>query len=65
MDVISTIETFYQRFNNEEADGSKFWGPGIFYQVNFDEGHRLRMSGTPIGKFNKPNGTLVEMDSRD
>jgi hypothetical protein len=63
--VISTIETFYQRFNHEEANGSKFWGPGIFYPVMLDEGHRLRTSGTPIGKFRKVNGTLVKMDSRD
>jgi hypothetical protein len=63
--VISTIETFYQRFNHQEADGLKFWGHGIFHRVILDEGHRLRTSGTPIGKFRKANGTLVKMDSRD
>jgi len=63
--VISTIETFYQRFNHEEADGSKFWGPGKLHRVILDEGHRLRTSGTPISKFRKANGTLVKMDSRD
>jgi len=63
--MISTIETFYQRFNHEEADGSKFWGPGILHRVILDEGHRLRMSRTPIGKFRKANGTLVKMDSPD
>jgi hypothetical protein len=63
--VISTIETFYQRFNHEEADGSKFWGPGIFHRVILDEGHRLGTSGTPIGKFRKANGMLVKMDSCD
>jgi len=63
--VISTIETFYQRFNHEEADISKFQGPGISHRVVLDEGHRLRTSGTPIGKFGKTNGTLVKMDSCD
>jgi hypothetical protein len=63
--VISTIETSYQQFNQEEADGSKFWGPGIFHGVIMDEGHMLRTSRTPIGKFTKANGTLVKMDSRD
>jgi len=63
--VISTIETCYQRFNHEESNGSKFWGPGIFCQVILDEGHRLRTSGTPIGKFRKANSTLVKMDSRN
>jgi hypothetical protein len=63
--MISTIETFYQRFNHEEADGLKFWSPGIFHQVILDEGHMLRTSGTPIGKFRKANGTLVKTDSRD
>jgi len=62
--VISSIETFYQPLNHEEADGSKFWVPGIYHQVSLYEGHRLRMSGTPIGKFMKANGTLVNMDSR-
>jgi len=63
--VNSTIETFYQQFNHEEADGSKFWGPGIFHRVILDEAHRLRTSGTPIGKFRKANGTLGKMDSRN
>jgi len=63
--VISTIETFYQRFNNEEADSSKFWDPGLFHQFILDEAHRLRMSGTPISRFGKANGKLVKMDSHD
>jgi len=63
--VISTIETFYRRFNPHKADCSKFWGPGIFHQVILDEAHRLRTSGTPIGKYRKGNGMLVKMDSRD
>jgi len=63
--VISTIESFNQWFNHEEAYGSKFWGPGIYHWVILDEGHRLRTSGTQIGKFRKVNRTLVKMDSRD
>jgi len=63
--MISTIETCYQQFNHEEADGSKIWGPGKFHRVMLDEAHRLRTSGTPSGKLRKADGTLVEMDSRD
>ena len=63
--VISTIENFYQWLNQEEPDGSKFRGPGIFHQVILDETHMLRMSGTRIGKFRKANGTFLKMDSRD
>jgi len=63
--VISTIETYYQWFNYVEANSSKFWGPGILHWVILDEAHRLRMSGTPIGKFRKANGMLVKMDSSD
>jgi len=63
--VISTIETCYQWFYHEEADSSKFWGPGTFHRVILDEAHRLRMSGTAIGKFRKANGTLVKKDSSD
>jgi len=63
--VISTSDTFYQRFNHEEADGSKFWGPGIFHWVILDEAHWLTTSRTPIGKSRNANGTLVKMDSRD
>jgi len=63
--MISTIETFDQQFNHEEADGSKFWGPGIVHRVILDEGHRLRTSRTPIGKFRKANGMLVKIDSRN
>jgi hypothetical protein len=63
--VISTFKTFYQRFNHEEADGSKFWGSGIFHRGILCEGHRLRISGTPIGKFSKANGTFVKMQARD
>jgi type I site-specific restriction endonuclease len=61
--VISTVETFYQRFNQQEADGSKFWGPGIFHLVIMDEAQRLRTSGTPISKLRKANGTMGKMDS--
>jgi len=61
----STIEIYDQRFNQEEADGSKFWGPGIYHCVILDEAHRLRMSGTPIGKVRKANGMSIEMDSRE
>jgi hypothetical protein len=63
--VIANIETFYQRFHQEEADGSKFWGPGILHRVMMDEGHRLGTSGTAIRKFRRANGTMVKMDSRD
>jgi hypothetical protein len=63
--MISTIETFYQRFNPEEADGSTCWGPGIFHWVIMDEAHRLRMSRTQISKFRKANGRLIKMDSHD
>jgi hypothetical protein len=63
--VISTIETCYQRFNHDEADGSKYWGPGIFHRGIMDEAQRMRQSGTPIGKIRKANGTMVKMDSRD
>jgi len=63
--MISTIETFYQRFSHEEANGSELWGPGIFHQVIFDESHRLRTSVASIGKFRNANGTLVEMDCCD
>ena len=63
--MISTIETFYQQFKHEEADGLKFWGPGILHWVILDEAQRLGMSGTPIGKFRKANGTSVKMDSRN
>jgi hypothetical protein len=63
--LTSTTETFYQRFNHEEADSSKFWCPGIYHQVILDESHRLRTSGTPIGKLRKANGTFVKMDSQD
>jgi len=63
--MISTIETFYQQFNLAEADGSKFWGPGIFHLVIVDEGHRLKTNGTPICKYRKANGMLGKMDSRN
>jgi hypothetical protein len=61
--MIWTIETLSQHFNHQEADGWKFSGPRIFHQVILDEAHRLKTSGTPIGKFRKANSTLVEMDS--
>jgi len=60
--VISTIETFYQHFNHEEADSSKYWGPGIFHWEIVDEAHTLRLCGTPINKYGKANGTLVQID---
>jgi len=63
--VISTIETFSQWFNQQEADGSKLWSPGIFHWVMMDEVHRLKTSGTPIGKCSKANGLMVKMDSHD
>jgi len=63
--VMSTIDTFYQWFNHQEADGSKRWGPGICRCVVIGEDHRLRTNGTPISKFCKANGTLVTMDSHD
>jgi hypothetical protein len=63
--VISTIETFYHRFYHEEADGSKFWGHGISHWVILDAAHRLRMSGTPIGKFRKANCMLLKMNSHE
>jgi hypothetical protein len=63
--VILTIDTFYQWFNQEEANGSKCLGHGIFLRVIMDEAHRLRTSVTPIGKFRKANGTMVKIVSRD
>jgi len=63
--LISTIVTFYQRLNQEEADGSKCWGPGIFHRVITDEANWLRTSGTPLGKFRQANGMMVKMDSCD
>jgi len=63
--VISTIGTFYQLCNRAEADSLKYWGPGIFHRNISDEAPRLRTSGTPICKFRKANGTLLNMDSHD
>ena len=64
--MISTIQTFYQQINQEEANGLKFWGAGIFLRGILDETHRLTTSGTPIGKFRKANGMMVvKMDSHD
>jgi len=63
--VISTIETFNQWFNREEADCSEFWGHGLFHWGFLDEGDRLRTSGTRFGKCSKNKGTLVKMDSCD
>jgi len=63
--VILTIETCYQPIKHEEAGGLTFWGTSIFHQVILNQAHRLRTSGTPIGKFRKANGTLVTMNSRN
>jgi len=63
--MISTIETFCQQCNQEEAEGSKVWGPGIHDRGILDEAHRLRTSRTPIGKFRKANRKLVNVDRRD
>jgi len=63
--MISTIETFYQWSNQEEADSSEFWGPAIFHPVILGEAHRLRMSWTPISMFRKANGRLIKMDSHN
>jgi len=62
--MILTFEPFYQHFNHEEADCSALWGAGRFHWVILDRAHRLRTSGTPISKFRKPHGSLVEMNSR-
>jgi len=61
--TILTIQTFYQQFNQEEANGSRFWHPGIFHWVIMDEAHRLKMSATPIGKYRQAIYTMVKMDS--
>jgi len=63
--LIMTIETFYQQFNQEEDNGSTFWGTGLFHRVILDEAHSFRSSRTPIGKFQKANSTIVKIDSRN
>ena len=59
------IQTFFQWFNQDEANGLKFWGPGFFHWVTLDLDQRLRMSWTPICKFRKARGMLVKMDSHN
>jgi len=61
--VLPTIETFYQRFNQEEAQGYQCCGTGIFIRFVLDVAHWLRTSRTPFGKFRKGNCTLLKMDS--
>lgn len=61
--MIPTMQPFYQQLNQEEADGLKFCGHGIFLRVILNGAHRLRLSGTPSGKFMKANSAMVKTDS--
>jgi len=45
-----------------DVDRSQFGKAGIKHAF-LDETHRFIMKGTPIGKFRKPFGTSVKMDS--
>jgi hypothetical protein len=65
MILIWTVVTFYQRFEQDEAESFQFLGFAIFHRGNVHEGHRLITSRTPIGKFVKSNGTLVKIESCD
>jgi len=63
--VISTFETFDQRFNHEEADGLTF---GILESIL--ESSWIRPTGwqyvaPKLAKFRKANGMFVKMDSRN
>ena len=60
--VIPSTETFSQWCIPEDADSSKFRGPAIPCHIILDKAHRLRMSGTPIGKVRRTNVMLFKMD---
>jgi hypothetical protein len=65
IDVMLSIETVHQPFNQEEADSSKLLGTGIFLWGILSEAHQLRTSETAICEFTKANVTFDKMDSCD
>lgn len=59
---MSTIQSIFQQFNQQEADSSTFGAPGRVNLDIIDEAHRLRMSRTPISQFRKNNDVIVKID---